>query len=194
MMRDAGRNGWVSWVGPFLGCAILAGPLSAVEVPPGVPAIVFVSRDFSSAPDPVARSRAIETAGPGGGKLLVRDGGGAIRVLLDSKLPGAPPGAPADVADPDVHFDGNRIVFSGYSADEGGWRIFEIRADGTGFRQITRGDHEIDLARYGANANRFRYYDDVDPCYLPGGRICFVSTRYPGIAPDGRNRTTNLYV
>jgi hypothetical protein len=34
----------------------------------------------------------------------------------------------------------------------------------------------------------------VDPCYLPDGRICFVSSRYPGTAPDGRVRATNLYV
>ena len=37
-------------------------------------------------------------------------------------------------------------------------------------------------------------YDDLDPCYLPNGRICFSSSRYPGIAPDLRGRTTNLYV
>ncbi|HVR73695.1 MAG TPA: hypothetical protein VMT52_05160 [Planctomycetota bacterium] len=192
MMRDALRNKWMSWMGPFLGCIILAVPQPAGAAPPGLPAIVFVSRDFTSAPDPVARPGAIERAHSG--KLLVREVGGAIRALLDSTLPAAPAGAPADVADPDVHFDGKRIVFSGYSEAEGGWRIFEVCADGTGFRQVTRSDRQLNLAHYGAAADLFKSYDDVDPCYLPGGRICFVSTRYPGFAPDGRTLATNLYV
>ena len=48
-------------------------------------------------------------------------------------------------------------------ADDGeqtGFHICEINTDGTGFRQITSG-----------NCN------DVDPCYLPDGRIVFVSDR-----------------
>ena len=156
------------------------------------PPIVFVSRLLDTVPDPVTRPRAIELARAG--RLLVLEPGGSLRVLVDAFADGAPDGLPVDVADPDVSFDGERIAFAGYSMAEEAWRIFEIRADGTDLRQITQSDREIDFARYGDAAEPLRGYDDVDPCYLPDGRMCFVSTRYVGIASDGRLRPTNLYV
>jgi hypothetical protein len=117
-----------------------------------------------------------------------------VRALVDAKGPGAPSGSPADVQHPDVAFDGSRIVFSGFSTEENAWRIYSIRPDGAGLTQVTRSDRRIDLSRYGSLAEKFKDYDDVDPCFLPDGRICFVSTRYPGLAPGGRLRATNLYV
>lgn len=62
--------------------------------------------------------------------------------------------------DPDVSWDGARALFS-YKADgPSPYRIYEVNLDGSGARQLT--DSE---------------YDDIDPCYLPDGRIMFVSTR-----------------
>jgi len=62
--------------------------------------------------------------------------------------------------DPDLSFDAGRVLFS-YKPDRPTpCRIYEIGVDGRGLRQIT--DSE---------------YDDVDPCYLPDGKILFVSTR-----------------
>jgi HEAT repeat protein len=65
------------------------------------------------------------------------------------------------VADIDVSYDGKRILFSrrGGSSDPW-WHIFEINADGTGLRQITHGP-----------------YHDVQPAYMPDGRIVFSSSR-----------------
>ena len=65
------------------------------------------------------------------------------------------------VADCEVSWDGRRIVF----CHRGGiqdpwWRIYEINADGSGLRQLTRGP-----------------YHDVQPAYLPDGRIVFSSSR-----------------
>lgn len=65
------------------------------------------------------------------------------------------------VADCEVSWDGRRVVF----ARRGGkgdpwWHLFEINADGTGLRQITSGP-----------------YHDVQPAYLPDGRIVFSSSR-----------------
>ncbi len=40
-------------------------------------------------------------------------------------------------ADPDVSFDGQRILFAGRRKAGDRWQIYEIRADGTGLRQIT---------------------------------------------------------
>ncbi len=128
------------------------------------------------------------------GRLMMRDAGGDVSVIVDSASPEATADTPLDVMDPDVSFDGSKIVFSGYSKSENAWRIFEVRKDGTGLRQITQSDRQLDLSRYGAAAERFFGHDDLDPCYLPDGRICFVSTRYPGAAPARRLRATNLYV
>jgi hypothetical protein len=162
----------------------------------GEPAIVFVSRQFQRAPDIPTRSQAVELAADG--KLRVHHSDGRMVTLVDAAAPGSAPETPIDVADPDVSFsglyaDGPRIVFSGFSPLEGAWRIYEIRADGTGLRQVTRSDRALDAASYGAAAAKFQGHDDLDPCYLPDGRIGFVSTRYPGAAPGGRVRATNLY-
>jgi hypothetical protein len=156
----------------------------------GGPAVVFVSRSLNAPPDPAQRQTAVEVAQ--NGKLMVKDSDAAPRVLVPA---GANEAKILDVIDPEVSFDGTKIVFAGFSLEEKGFRIYEISVqEGSSPVQITHSDRQIDLGRYGAAAERLATYDDYDPCYLPGGRICFVSTRYPGIAPDNRLRTTNLYV
>jgi hypothetical protein len=172
----------------WVAAVVLSAASSLLAHPP----IVFVSRYMGSSPDSTDRVSAIERALSG--RLLLREADGRLRVLVDSSQAAAGPEVPADVTDPDVSWDGGRIVFAGYSRAESAWRIYEIQADGSGLRQVTRSDRDIDLSRYGPAAEVFATYDDVDPCYLPDGRICFVSTRYPGIAPDSRRRATNLYV
>lgn len=62
--------------------------------------------------------------------------------------------------DPDLSFDGRRVLFSCKFDRPTPCRIYEVGIDGQGLRQITDSP-----------------YDDVDPCYLPDGRILFVSTR-----------------
>jgi len=65
------------------------------------------------------------------------------------------------VADCEVSWDGRRVLFARRGgADDPWWHICEIGADGTGLRQITRGA-----------------YHDVQPAYLPDGRIVFSSSR-----------------
>lgn len=66
----------------------------------------------------------------------------------------------ASIADPCVSFDGKRILFSMRPPGGDEQNIWEIGADGTGLRQITRGDGP-----------------DFDPLYLPDGKILFTSSR-----------------
>ena len=70
-----------------------------------------------------------------------------------------------------------------------------MNADGSGLHPVT---HTVSSSTYRAMAmpaESLKSHDDVYPCYLPDGRmLVFVSTRYPGMAPDNRLRTTNLYV
>ncbi len=158
-----------------------------------LPPIVFVSRHPVLAEDGTPEPGAIPGIGPRdraaavGGRLLVREPGGALRVLVDGTWL-------FDVADPCVSWDGTRVAFSGLTHSDSSWRIWEIRADGSGLRPLTRSDRAVSLVQFGAAAARFARYDDVDPCWLPDGRICFASTRYPLVAQIGDLPATNLFV
>ena len=67
----------------------------------------------------------------------------------------------AFVGDVDLHFDGDRLLFSSIGSN-GRWHLFEMHTDGTGLRQVTPEDPpDVD------------YYD---ACYLPDGDLLFCST------------------
>jgi hypothetical protein len=93
----------------------------------------------------------------------------------------------------DLSFDGKRVVFAWKGAFGEGFRLYEINVDGTGLRQLTfplPGEQEL-IKRYNltlpengpddeGNEEAARYdhhTDDMHPCYLPDGGICFISTR-----------------
>jgi hypothetical protein len=175
------------------GLAVVFASLSLTDVQADVPAIVFVLRDGEQ-PPPRTSKDLRPTAAPSNSwsQLVVLQPNGVERVLVENQ--DDPPSLPTDFADPDVSYDGKRVVFSAYSRTEEAWRIFEVGVDGQGLRQVTRSDRQLDLRPFGDAAALFETYDDLDPCYLADGRICFSSTRYPGVAPDLRGRTTNLYV
>jgi len=173
-------------------CVVL-GFLSAEMLSAEVPDVVFVVRDGeASTPRTSADLRPAAEPSSTWSQLRVLRSDGTERVLLENRTD--PPSLPTDFADPDVSYDGERVVFSGYLQEESAWRLFEIGVDGEGFRQVTHSDRKLDLKPFGDAGKLFTTYDDLDPCFLPDGRICFSSTRYPGVAPDLRGRTTNLYV
>lgn len=97
----------------------------------------------------------------GNANTLYRDGGrlcrlelasGKVTTLLDDPKGG--------VRDPQVHYDGRRILFAYRRGDTPNYHLYEILSDGTGLRQLTDGP-----------------YDDFEPTYLPDGDIAFVSSR-----------------
>ncbi|MFZ4590286.1 MAG: T9SS type A sorting domain-containing protein [Ignavibacteria bacterium] len=128
-----------------------------------------------------------------GGRLLVRNADGSTTVLVDSTMSfnGI---SLIDVQQPCVNWDGNRILFAGIENRDSSWRIYEINKNGTGFRKITFTDRFINLSQFGAASFRFQKYDDIDPVYLPDGRIVFASTRFPSISQFGSALTTNLFI
>jgi formylglycine-generating enzyme required for sulfatase activity len=91
-------------------------------------------------------------AGPGG--VPAAGQGGRLRTVFR-------PAAPRLVSDMDLHFDGGRILFS-MRDDRKLWQISEVGVDGQGLRQVSRGQHD------GVH--------NLDACYLPDGRIAFIST------------------
>lgn len=64
------------------------------------------------------------------------------------------------IRDPQVHYDGGKILFSYRKGGTENYLLYEINVDGSGLKQITFGD-----------------YDDIEPTYLPNGDIVFVSSR-----------------
>jgi HEAT repeat protein len=65
------------------------------------------------------------------------------------------------VADIEVSYDGTHILFSRRGGkNDPWWHVWEMRADGSGLRQLTQG-----------------YHHDVNPNYLPDGRIVFSTSR-----------------
>jgi hypothetical protein len=80
---------------------------------------------------------------------------------------------------PEVSYDGRTVLFA-YSqckaretyrwSPEFSYHIFKVNAEGTGLVQLTDGP-----------------WDDFDPCFLPGGRVAFVSERRGGYLRCGRH-------
>ncbi len=91
--------------------------------------------------------------GSDGGRLCAVDvAAKACRVLLDDPRGG--------VRDPSVSHDGTRILFSYRKGGTRYYNLYEVRADGSGMRQLTSGP-----------------YDDFEAAYLPGGDIVCCSSR-----------------
>jgi hypothetical protein len=64
------------------------------------------------------------------------------------------------VRDPQLHYDGQKILFSYRKGGQPFFHLYEINIDGSGLRQLTDGP-----------------YDDMEACYLPCGNIAFCSSR-----------------
>ncbi|MCX6223398.1 MAG: hypothetical protein NTV01_01360, partial [Bacteroidia bacterium] len=95
---------------------------------------------------------------------------GKTRTLIESKE--------GIVRDPEVSFDGKKIIFSMRNNKDDFYHIYEIDADGTNLKQLTFAD----------------YVTDIDPLYLPDGSIVFSSTREPKFCMCNRHIMCNLFL
>jgi hypothetical protein len=94
------------------------------------------------------------------------------------RLPSPAPGGKVEpltpeffaAADPQVSFDGQKILFAGQVSRKSHWQVWEMSSDGSGKRQITRCEG-----------------DCLRPAYLPRGNIVF--TAFPG-----SGKSTVVYV
>jgi hypothetical protein len=106
-------------------------------------------------------------------------GGGALKTIdlhrgVVTTLYEVPEGV---IRDPDVSFDGKRILFSMRRNREDDYHLYEIHFDGSELRQLT----------FGAGLS------DIDPIYLPSGQILFTSTREPKYCMCNRHIMGNLF-
>ena len=109
-------------------------------------------------------------SGSGGSGLFVLDDAfGAAptlrNVLLAGKQDGGGPGsldwARSAVCSFDLSYDARIIVFAAIAGNR--WSLFRVNADGSGLARLTDGS-----------------YNDCDPCFLPDGRIVFLSDQRGG--------------
>ena len=108
----------------------------------------------------------------------------AVMSLRDPQKPLATvykPDKPIMVADVDLHYDGDRMLFSMIGTNNR-WQIWEIGVDGKGLRQVTTEDPKD--------------VDNYDACYLPDDRIIFASTRcFQGVpCVGGADTVANLCI
>lgn len=138
--------------------------------------ILFVAR-HQYAPDHHSTETTFQTGEINAGKFR---GGSALRIIdfADGGKVGTLLASQTGVVrDPEVHWDGKRIVFSMRRDKNDDYHIHEINTDGSGFRQLT----------FGAGVS------DIDPVYLPDGSIVFSSTRDYKFCQCNRHIMANLF-
>lgn len=110
-----------------------------------------------------------EKFSPGSALKAVELGTGKVRTILES-----PDGV---VRDPELSFDGKKLLFSWRKNREDSYHIYELNVDGSGLKQLTF-----------ANG-----VSDIDPLYLPDGGIVFSSSREPKYCMCNRHIMCNMY-
>lgn len=81
------------------------------------------------------------------------------------------------IRDPELSFDGTKVIFSMRKSKEDCFHIYEMDMKGGSPRQLTFADG----------------ISDIDPLYLPDGGIVFSSTRQPKYCMCNRHIMCNLY-
>lgn len=91
-----------------------------------------------------------------------------LTVLLDDPEGG--------VRDPNVHYDGQKILFSYRQGGTTTYHLYEINVDGTDLRQLTDGPD-----------------NDIEPIYTSDGSIIFCSSRCHRYVPCWKTQVATLY-
>jgi hypothetical protein len=138
------------------------------------------------------------------GRLRLLDGDGRLHELSWGRR--LPDGSTLiDVMSPSVSLDGGRILFAGRKGGADRWRIYEIRVDGSGLKQLTGGPDDpgciavpplrfrLDGSRISDQDRRRLDYDDVDPADLGPNGFAFASSRLPDLGRDQSRRATQIW-
>jgi len=150
--------------------------------------ILFIKRHYCPEPEPQGNHMVDQFFGfhavPGGGMFILQNAFDpekrTVKSLLENsvvesetRLKGVKLDSSWGYIAPELHFDGTRILFAAadtserrhsYQWTEGNcYHIFEVYTDGSRLVQLTDGP-----------------WNDIDPCYLPNGRIVFISERRGG--------------
>jgi hypothetical protein len=85
------------------------------------------------------------------------------------------PGGKGFIGKISLSFDAKKVIFDFRQDPGSGFRIWEVRTDGTDLRQISF--PPADEAQKAARWRQGWHTDDIHPCYLPDGKVIFASTR-----------------
>ena len=106
---------------------------------------------------------------PGGAMRVYDVDSGKIRTLIET--------TEGVVRDPEISFDGQKVLFSMRQHPKDSYHLYEMNIDGSGLRQLTFAEG----------------VSDIDPIYLPDGNIIFTSTRQPKYCMCNRHIMGNLF-
>jgi len=103
--------------------------------------------------------------------------------------------------DPDLSYDGKKVLFCFKGEPQGSSSIYEIGLDGTGLRRITnpRADYlpcetgEVKSVYHGRHG-ALGAAQDLTPAYLPDGKIVFTTMRHNGLVPCNNTGVAILHV
>jgi hypothetical protein len=76
---------------------------------------------------------------------------------------------------PDLSSDAQKIAFAWNNISDKAYHIFTVDVDGSNLTQLTDG-----IINFNAPAFMDSSFNDFDPCWLPGGRVAFLSERRGG--------------
>jgi hypothetical protein len=96
--------------------------------------------------------------------------------LRTGKLTGLLADPKGGIRDPQVHYDGRKILFSYRKGGEHSYHLYEILSDGTGLKQLTDGPD-----------------DDIEPTYGPDDSLIFCSSRCHRFVNCWWTRVATLY-
>ncbi len=106
---------------------------------------------------------------PGAAMRVLDVNSKVVKTLLETK--------DGIIRDPEISFDGKKVLFSMRKKKDDFYHIYEMNIDGTGLKQLTFAEG----------------ISDIDPIYLPDGDIVFTSTRQPKYCMCNRHIMGNLF-
>jgi Tol biopolymer transport system component len=159
--------------------ATLAGPIAGAPEGCEYP-VVFTQEPVEARGGGRARGGPLFGATPEGSRIVALQPDGTLSILT--------PGLAA-ARDPSVSFAGTRILFAGKRTSDGPWNIYEMSADGSSTRQITRDLGNCLEPLYLARASV------TPPSFDDRVRwITFASTAAGVLDEEGLARAPSLYV
>jgi len=117
--------------------------------------------------------------GTSGDRFIAENGIFIYNLRTKSERPvvtsAAMPGGKGFIGKISLSFDARKVLFDFRETSRSGFRIWEVGVDGKGLRQVSKAPK--DEAEKVARWRKGWHTDDIHPCYLPGGKIMFSSTR-----------------
>ena len=174
-------TGWIllaglALVGPAkVGNAAL-GAADAVKAPAARPAIVFTQL-APGAKWQGGQENPVASEAFAGARLAVLSPAGRVTVLSAGFH---------SAADPNVSWDGKKILFAARKTGASPWQIYEMDADGSGVRQVANVPWDC---RQPIRQSKIYYLDDPEP----SPQISFTGTGGGTVAEDGSGVAWSLY-